>query len=395
MMTPKDYAQYEVEDLLTDESFLAYCRHENEKVVEKWNAIVNEYPELAAKVSEAMKLYEWLSGNQRELSDEKERLLNRIELDHPSRVIRLRRFWWAAAAIVAILTWGTISFLNHENQKQQIAHQDTLILPGSNKAYLELGDGRRILLDSLQNGEIANRGGAILSQIDGTISYQPENSRSEAAEYNTIRTPLGGQFQVILADGTHVWLNAGSSLKYPTRFNGTERRVELTGEGYFDVSKNPLQPFIVSTGNASIRVKGTSFNVNAYSDEPILKTTLVHGAVTVSVQNQSINILPGQQAVITQAGALSIISDVDLGAETAWKDGKFVFHNDNIRTVMRQLARWYDIEVTYSNGISNDEFVGVISRYASLSDVLKMLQTTETVQFKTEGKKITVMPYKK
>lgn len=395
MMTPKDYAQYEVEDLLTDESFLASCRHENENAVEKWNAILNEHPELTAKVSEAMKLYEMLSGSRRELSDEKERLLNRIDGNRPRRVIHLRRFWWAAASIVAILTWGTISIFNHKTQKVQIAFQDTLILPGSTKAYLELGDGKRILLDSLQNGEIANRGGAILSQFDGTISYQSESNRREVAEYNTIRTPMGGQFQVILADGTHVWLNAGSSLKYPTRFNEPERRVELTGEAYFDVTKNPSQPFIVTAGNASIRVKGTSFNVNAYSDEPVLKTTLIHGAVTVTVQNQSINILPGQQAAINKVGVLSLINDADLGAETAWKDGKFVFHNDNIQTVMRQLARWYDIDVTYSNGVSNDEFVGVISRYASLSDVLKMLQTTETVQFNTEGKKITVMPYKK
>jgi transmembrane sensor len=222
----------------------------------------------------------------------------------------------------------------------------------------------------------------------------------EHVAYNAISTPKGRQFQLVLPDGTKVWLNAASSLKYPTRFNGKERRVEITGEAYFEVAKNINMPFIATIppqpgglGGASVKVLGTHFNINAYANEPSLKTTLLEGSVQVTAGKNGMNLKPGQQAAISNETnhTIQLINGVDVEKVMAWKNGVFNFNEATLQEVMHQLERWYDIEVQYEPGVPQLEFVGKMGRDLSLNNVLRGLELSK-VHFRLEGRKLTVMP---
>ena len=210
--------------------------------------------------------------------------------------------------------------------------------------------------------------------------------------YNTLATPRGGQYQLTLPDGSKVWLNAASSLRYPVAFLGAERRVEVTGEAYFEVTKNASQPFKVSLrDNQEVDVLGTSFDINAYADEPEIRTTLLTGAV----KTEGVTLKPGQQAAWTLNRPVRVRSDADVEEAIAWKNGKFIFSGGDIQSVMRQLERWYDVEVDYKGDFKGVELVGVISRFKNISEILNMLEQTHTVTFQVEGRRVTVLPYKK
>ena len=264
--------------------------------------------------------------------------------------------------------------------------------PGTNKATLTLADGKVIGLDSATEGEIARQAGiAITKTSGGQLIYQVTAKENVTAEtYNTIATPRGGQYQVNLPDGTKIWLNAASSLKYPAAFKGKQRRVELTGEAYFEVAKDKVHPFIVATDKQEIQVLGTHFNVNSYTDEAATKTTLLEGSVQVSVvghlKDSSI-LKPGQQSALRNDG-LNVYT-VDTEEIIAWKNGYFQFNEADLGSIMRQISRWYNIDVIFENKPSTDLFHFKVPRNISLTDLQKIFETNG-INFKTEGRKLIV-----
>ncbi|HMF72741.1 MAG TPA: FecR domain-containing protein, partial [Flavitalea sp.] len=271
--------------------------------------------------------------------------------------------------------------------------RENSIATGSNKASLTLSDGTTIVLDDAANGLLTTQAGIKISKTtDGQLKYDASRPQpSHANGFNTIHTPRGGQYQVVLPDGSSVWLNAASSLKFPTVFSGNERKVELTGEAYFEVAKNKVKPFIVASGNQTLEVLGTHFNVNAYQDDGKIRTTLLEGSIKVShTQTNAFSLLvPGQQAELRKEIK---VTKVDVKQSIAWKNGYFVFASENIQTLMQKIARWYDVDVEYEGRVTTEGFVGSISRFEDVSEVLHMLQLTGMVHFKIVGRKIIVSP---
>jgi transmembrane sensor len=306
----------------------------------------------------------------------------------------------AAAVILLLITAGIYYFiLPHPAVKtSNSAPYKNDIAPGTNGALLTLSNGMQIQLDSTGNGNIAHEGNTNIIKIDSQLSYNVEQGTNTTNLYNTVSTANGNQYQLKLPDGSKVWLNAGSSIRFPVSFGGNERRVTITGEVYFDVKHNSRLPFIVMVNGFEIHDLGTRFNVNAYTDEPAVKTTLIEGKVKVGICNEkSVVLKPGEQAVLpatlsqsSQPSQPISVQTVDVDAVTAWKNGQFMFDNHNIQAVMRQLERWYNIEVVYSGNVTKEEFVGTISRFENISQVLKMLERTGTVTFAIKGRKVTV-----
>ncbi|PSL45416.1 FecR family protein [Chitinophaga niastensis] len=266
------------------------------------------------------------------------------------------------------------------------------ILPGGNKAMLTLADGTKVSLNDAKKGEIANQAGVKLEKTeDGQIVYTVTNSEesSELPAFNTIETPRGGQFQVDLPDGSKVWLNATSSLKYPVYFKGAkERQVVLKGEAYFEIAKDETKPFIVKTDDQEVRVLGTHFNINAYADEASVRTTLLEGSVQVSSDHVTKQISPGQQTILTNKHINIIETDGQMAI--AWKNGQFEFDNADITSVMRQLSRWYDIQVIYEGEIPKLHYSGSVSRNDDISVILSMLKKTGKINFKIDKRNIIV-----
>jgi len=310
--------------------------------------------------------------------------------------------WAAAASVVALATLGINRWYAAPGRKAQTvaAVPETRpgnIRPGGNKAVLTLGNGTQVILDSLEPGAVVAQGNTkVIKTGGGEISYQVPGGRGngKTVSYNTLTTPVGGQYQVTLPDGTKVWLNAASSVRYPTRFEGATRKVELTGEGYFEVAATSAMPFVVTHGTMQIQVLGTHFNVNAYEDNDKLKVTLVEGSVKVldTATRDARLIRPGEQALLDKDGHIALDRDADVEEVLAWKNGLFQFTGTGIREVMEQIARWYNVEVTYSGSITQ-QFYGKMPRSASISDVLRMLEMTQGVRFIIQGNKITAMPY--
>ncbi|RPD38705.1 FecR family protein [Chitinophaga barathri] len=314
------------------------------------------------------------------------------------RPARPRIRYWAAAAVLLVLLSAGAYLLNRQPQ-QTIAVKpatDTLqheIGPGGNKAVLTLANGATILLDEAADGTLAQQGGSNVVKLgNGQLAYVGGTGETGGNMYNVIATPRGGQYRIALSDGTQVWLNAASSIRYPAVFSGDERKVEITGEAYFEVAKNEKKPFKVAINKSTeINVLGTHFNVNAYEDEQDIRTTLLEGKVSISVfQNQQV-LKPGQQGTVIygNTGGFVKVQDVDTEEAVAWKKGMFCFKNADLRTVMRQLSRWYDVEVAYEGGNNGAVFEGKIQRELNLSDVLEALRKNN-VQFRIEGRRIIV-----
>jgi transmembrane sensor len=281
-------------------------------------------------------------------------------------------------------------FFSRNEERDHIARIDETIIPGGNKAVLTLASGQKIILNDAATGEIARQSGISITKTDdGQIVYSIAAEDGEILQ-NTISTPKGGQYRVILPDGTNVLLNAASSLIYPTAFRGAERLVQLNGEAYFEVAKNKNMPFRVKSGQQTVEVLGTHFNINAYEDENSIKTTLVEGAVKVSSSSGSSLIAPGQQAVFSREGNGAIFRrNVNIDKEIAWKDGMFSFENDDVKSVMRSIARWYNVDVSYKGDMSDIVFSGEIFRTAKLSEVFKILELNN-VELDVQGKTIIV-----
>lgn len=315
-----------------------------------------------------------------------------IEQDN-TPVVPLRsrlNYWWAAAAILLlILGAGTIWFLRTQKNTPALAAQP--LQPGSNKALLTLANGQQIVLDNAATGQVATTGGVQVVKLDsGLIAYQGTCS---IVESNLLSVPRGGQFRVTLPDGTKAWLNAASSLRYPTAFTGATRSVELTGEGYFEVAVDAAHPFIVKAAGVSVQVLGTSFNIMAYADEAAIRTTVLTGAVKVQAATTAV-VTPGLQASLYPQQNAFKLTHPDLEEVIAWKEGKFRFGKTNIKNIMRQMARWYDMNVTYAGNVDDVQFEGILSRKAAAAQLLEAIAATGDVHFKIEGNNITVFPGK-
>jgi ferric-dicitrate binding protein FerR (iron transport regulator) len=309
---------------------------------------------------------------------------------------RNNKFWLSSVAAAVLILISFSTYLYFGNKKAVVLlNAAAVIKPGGNKAVLILANGKKIILTDENTGEIAKQAGvSITKTANGQLIYTAipsEKADGDQNQFNTIQTPVGGQYQVNLPDGTKVWLNASSSLKFPARFTNNERRVELTGEGYFEVAKNKQKPFKVKTAQQEIMVFGTHFNVNAYTEEDKTKTTLQEGSIKVTTDsNHSLFLKPGEQSVI-KGNAIEVRS-VDTEAAIGWKNGLFVFDNEKIETIMRRIARWYNVDVVYKGKLSQERFMGTISRYQEINKVLDMLELTNLVHFKIEERRIVVMP---
>lgn len=273
----------------------------------------------------------------------------------------------------------------------------TDFVAGTDKAILQLADGTDVALEG--NTSIPKQGNADVHNNDGKLAYIPD-APPTGTIFNKIITPRGGKYQLTLADGSNVWLNAASSLKFPTSFNGNERVVELDGEAYFEIAHNESMPFKVRMNSgAEVQVLGTHFNVMSYDDEESIKTTLIEGSVQVDVPGEggrisSVRIRPDQQAAISKDGRLSV-SDVNASYAIAWKDNKFNFRNMSLPEIIRQVERWYDVDVTYEEDISDLHFIGVVSRKENASAVLRVLEATGSVKFEVSNNKIILKRTKK
>jgi len=289
----------------------------------------------------------------------------------------------AAALILVFLSLGLHFYKSKNgalNPNSIVQYEAKDFGPGGNSASLLLENGKEIKLDKLSNGEKIEINGALFQknedgELELSIISQSEIPRINHTEilYNTITTPRGGNYKIILSDGTMVWLNSSSSLRFPTAFNGTERKVELIGEAYFDVTKDTKNSFKVISRGQEISVLGTEFNVAAYPDEENVKTTLIEGSVKVSYENNSKIIEPGEQTIVNRDGGFDII-DVDVMNVKAWKDGYFAFDKLSIEEVMNQISRWYDVKVSYEGKITRKQLIGQISKKENLSTIIKMLE---------------------
>jgi ferric-dicitrate binding protein FerR (iron transport regulator) len=306
----------------------------------------------------------------------------------------LRKWGWAAAVLVAVgvgvYFW---QITKKDTTKQDWVNTKEQVLPGKNGALLTLADGSQVSLDTISNGVIALQGGTTARLLNGQLVYEGKGSE---VMYNTMSTPRGRQFNLTLPDGTNIWLNASSSIRYPTVFTGSERKVEVQGEAYFEVAKNAVMPFRVHVnGRVNIDVLGTHFNVNAYANEEQVNTTLVEGSVKVNGRA----ITPGQQAQVRstsdgKTGEVTVVKDADVAKVMAWKNGLFNFENVRLEDAMRQLERWYDIEIVYENGIPNIELMGKLSKGVTLNELMNVLENLG-VNAELKGRKLIIFPEKR
>jgi ferric-dicitrate binding protein FerR (iron transport regulator) len=342
--------------------------------------------------------------------------IDSLAIDYTSRprTYFLRRWRWVAASTLLLLAAAAYFALTPAHRAETAEHHTVggNIAPGSDGAILTLADGTTIMLDSLKNGTVASQQGTNVILKNGQLVYSRNNAETNSVIYNVVTTPKGKQFRMELSDGTRVWLNSASSIKYPTHFTGGKRRVEITGEAYFEVAKNIHEPFLVDVdGKAAIEVLGTEFNVNSYADDATIKTTLIKGSVRMSLalsamelskqpvknnstaysasREQGVVLKPGQQAQTQGQQQIKVISDLNINQVIAWKNGFFDFNDVELSEVLRQLERWYDIEIKYTGKRSGIKVKGKMYRDVNLSDVLEVLNKMG-LSFDTQGRTVIV-----
>ena len=380
-------------------------REEYNSLYEKYLAgkcSVNEQVELE-NYQDSFKLKEqqWDSrtmGNSEEIKQSIQEDLNYSIQEHSkNRIFKIRAWQSTAAAILILLTAGIYYYQTSSKPiivKTKIPRFKNDVAPGNNKAILTLDDGSKIDLDDAKTGFLASESNIDIKKTGvGQLEYTAGTQTVKTVKYNILSTPLGGEYQLVLPDGSKVWLNSGSTLRFPTAFIGSERIVELKGEAYFDIAKNPKMPFLVRTNNAmDIKVLGTQFNVMAYDDEKNINTTLIEGSVEVLKESGKTTLKPGQEAILNKRSGNIKVAQADLEQAIAWKNGYFIFYNENIESIMRKVSRWYNVDIVYQGNLNNKDFVGTISRNKNVSELLKMLELTGAIHFSIDGRRITVMP---
>ncbi len=375
---------------------------------EEFIILITRYREGNASELEEQQLINYFSSFQQPWDEEvfgskaaavsriKEQLLAKIEHESvfapikPNHKIHfIRRFRWVAAAILLLaLGAGWLYYMGlKDKQDLLVSNTPAQFLPGGNKAVLTLASGKTIVLDDASNGDVADQDGVRIIKLDsGLLSYK---GTAVQVGYNTLTTPRGGQYQVELPDGSKVWINSASTLRYPTAFLGNNREVSLSGEAYFEVEKDPQHPFVVKTNEVNVQVLGTGFNVMAYPEEGAVRTTLLHGSVKVQSQQLEKMIIPGEQARIV--GKQFEVTKPNLEQVLAWKNGSFNFQGADMRTIMRQISRWYDVDVEVQGDLGSVQFMGILSRRQNAEQLLEILAETGKVRFETKGRKIIVM----
>jgi transmembrane sensor len=327
-------------------------------------------------------------------------ILHEEKRQAPLRRLPSKKIWWAAASVVLMLAAGAYFWFITPEKKSSTAGQLILpndLPPGKEGAILTLADGTSLLLDSIGTGWIATENGTSVILKNNELSYSPVAASSDSITYNTLSTPRGRQFHVKLPDGTAVWLNAASSIRYPTVFTGKERKVTITGEAYLEVAKDQRKPFIVDVdGEMEVEVLGTSFNVNAYTNEPQINTTLLEGSIKVAkaateknTKLNSIQLSPGQQAAM-KGEELLLMPNPDLKMVMAWKEGYFLFNYTPVDEILRQFARWYDMEVVYEDKAPDFVLSGAIRRDFTLTEAMLTLEKMG-LHYRLEGKQLTIL----
>lgn len=331
----------------------------------------------------------------------RERILLKLQehIHEPKQPVIRKLNTWKRIAIAAsfVLIISIVAYLWLQKQtpvevvNTPVQTQD--IRPGTNKATLTLADGSVIDLNNAATGGLTQQGNTkIIKQDSGQLAYNITSYETiKMPQYNVLSTPRGGQYKIVLPDGSKVWLNAASSLKFPVAFTGKERLVELTGEGYFEVAKNAAQPFKVMTEGITVEALGTQFNIMSYRDEPFINTTLLEGSVKVTSANISNILRPAQQAQLNRTGNMQVVYNLDTAATVAWKNGYFNFKGMDIKTIMQQIGRWYDVDITFSGEPTEDKYSGKINRNTKLFEVLDLLKSGG-VDFTIEGNTIQVKP---
>lgn len=388
-----------------------YCSNQNlndeeQTELENWLDESQDNRAVLAKLEDSGKLHSdlkrWLVVNQ-EVEEAWKKFSDRASQAEPAipahRIHRLKATWFRyAAAVILMAGVGAYVWMSSNNSEQAANGNKPLqvdIAPGGQRAVLTLADGSQIVLDSAADGALAQQGNAqVVKLSDGQITYKLNGVPQGQVMMNTMFTPRGGQYQLTLPDGTRVWLNAASSITFPTVFTGKERKVAVTGEAYFEVTAKKRQPFIVDVaGSSQVEVLGTSFNVNSYDNEVRIKTTLIEGKIKFSADKRTVVLQAGQQAQVSSAtGAdrkLTVVNAVDIDQVLAWKNGLFSFTNASFESVMRQFERWYDIKVQFMGKPPTLEFTGDIQRNLTLSQVIETL-TEIGVNFKVEGRTLLV-----
>ena len=394
----QSYETYSAEQFLDDPSFIEWIKYRNAVQESFWNDFMNSDPSNLMELQKAVRQLELLLSAERIAvpEGEEERIWARIDQsiavtpEVPLPVIGgNRKWWWVAAAVVLLLAGALYIFSGKEEQPladKKLPSKDGK--PIYTAPTLTLADGSVIVLDSGNAGNIAQQGNAKLVQLNGSLSYQQQGTTNEIL-YNTISTPKGGMYQLVLSDGSKVWLNAMSSLRYPVSFGAGERRVEVNGEAYFEISKDAARPFIVQKNDLSIAVLGTGFNVNTYDDEEQPKITLAEGSVKVEKLKQSVILEPGQQVIVFR-DSFQRVNQVNLQQVVAWKHDRFSFYNIDTKAMMRELSRWYDIEVIYQGTPPDVRFSGEISRSVTLTQLLDAFSSIMHIERK--GNTLTVLP---
>ncbi|ANI89613.1 hypothetical protein A9P82_10120 [Arachidicoccus ginsenosidimutans] len=371
---------------LLDKFYLGTCTEEEEALLNEWFR-QNEPEEQKWLLSE--------SGEDGVANEMYSVFLRGLKNNKSNTLFKRKRLYIissVAAAVLLFLCAGLYVYL-HRTSNVQVAQTNIVhdVQPGRDGAILTLANGRQIVLDSAGNSStVMSLGNADIVNRNGEISYYNKKEvATKQITYNTLSTPKARQYKIVLPDGTKVWLNAASELRYPTAFTGAERVVELTGEAYFNVVHNAEQPFKVKAGNKVIEDIGTVFDINSYEDEPEVKTTLLEGAVKVD----GVLLHPGEQALADDKGEVRIEKHIDIRQVTAWQKGMFEFDNTGLEAIMRQISRWYDVDIVYQKPPGSDAFGGGINKNQPLSNVLKLLEANG-VHFKLEGKTLIVNPSK-
>lgn len=305
--------------------------------------------------------------------------------------------WWmrAAAAVIILLSgWSIGAYVQKKQSTSQFANSNITaqrIEPGSNKATLQLANGKQIILNDIPTGkDVQVAGMKIIKTAAGKVIYQVDQHESSEA-INTITTPRGGEHEIVLADGSKVWLNASSSLRFPVAFNKNNRTVELNGEAYFEIAKDASKPFSVNANGTTIAVLGTSFNINAYNDNPTVTATLLDGSVKFKKAGKEVLLTPGQQGIVFNNGSDIKVAAADIEKVMGWKNGYFVFRDENIAEIMKQVSRWYNVDIEFDGDLSDREFGGTVSRYKNITELLDNMQLTKTIHYKIDGKKVIIM----
>ncbi|WP_316791904.1 FecR family protein [Pedobacter frigoris] len=387
------------------------CTAEEKAIVESWHLKELERKNFEPDPNQIEQAHEniWKSIN------------SRSQNNFPKPLLTRPPYRYAAAAILALTLSAALFFFIQKNTgyatvKELLVKSGKDFIPGGNKAVLTLADGSKISLTDASTGNLINQSGITITKTnDGQVVYkidskEAENVKLKQPKYNTITTPKGGQFQIDLPDGSKIWLNAESSLKYPMIFKGGVRKVELTGEAYFEVAKAGL-PFIVESNGQEVKVLGTHFNINSYADEGSTKTTLLEGSVSVrhaepdgqgqalrqndeaarmaNVKTEAIILKPDQQAVLTNTTIK--VQEADIENEMAWKNNLFIFKGESIESIARKLSRWYDVEFSFEGNASSLSYVGIVSRSKNISSVLSIMEGAGNVHFKIDGRRITII----